>query len=119
MKTRLLSDRSLPTNPFRLRAALGWAAIGLLLPLASRAGLRDYTVRWLPSASPGVAGYELSVGTSSGDYSLTFDLGLPQAGPDSLEYMMEFEDSVDLHLALRAYDGNQLYSGFSNEIVVA
>jgi len=84
----------------------------------ARAQLRDYTVRWLPSPSSGVEGYQLSVGTTSGSYDSTFDLGLPVQQNGELRFAMELEGSVDLHLALRAYGGGQL-SPYSNEVVVA
>lgn len=89
----------------------------LVCVAAAEAELRDYTVRWLPSPSPGVEGYELSVGTASGDYGSTFDLGLPAQQNGEFRFAMELEGSIDLHLALRAYGGD-LISPFSNEIVV-
>lgn len=85
---------------------------------AARAELRDYTVRWLPSPSPGVEGYELSVATESGQTDALFDLGLPAQQGGEMRAVMELEDSVDVHLRLRAYGGG-IVSSYSNEIIVA
>ncbi len=102
------------------RAALvlcvGFVALGSGAP--AHAELRDYTVRWIPSPSDGVEGYELAVGTSSGATASTFDLGLPAEQNGQIQSVMELEDSVDLYLRLRAY-GSGVVSDYSNEIVVA
>jgi hypothetical protein len=83
------------------------------------AALRDYTVKWIPSQSASVEHYMLSVGSSAGSYTAEFDLGLPEAVGGQMQYVMELEDSVDLYLSLRAVNTATLYSGYSNEIVVA
>ena len=101
-----------------LLLACAYGVIGALLALPAHAELRDYTVRWLPSPSQGVEGYELAVGTSSGSYESTFDLGLPEPQGGELHFDMQLEGSIDLHLALRAY-GGEAVSEYSNEIVVA
>ncbi len=94
-------------------------ALVVFLTSNANAALRDYTVKWLPSGSAGVERYVLSVGQSSGSYSEEFDLGLPDAAGGQMQYVMELEGSVDLYLSLRAVNTAELYSGYSNEIVLA
>jgi len=84
---------------------------------AAHAGLRDYTVRWLPSPSANVEGYELSV-AEVGGAAANFDLGSPAEQGGEIRFAMEVEDTVDLELKLRAYDGDA-FSDYSNTVVVA
>lgn len=83
----------------------------------AQAALRDHTVRWLPSPSQGVEGYELSVATTSGQGETVIDLGSPAVQSGEMQLAVELEDSVDLRLRMRAYGGG-LYSDFSNDVVL-
>lgn len=82
-----------------------------------------YDVRWLPSTSPGVVSYELSLGASSGSYdanrTATIPVAQARAGSGgSLVYTIQLDRSRDQYLAMRAFDSN-LFSAFSNELRVA
>ena len=114
-----LDDRAVSLSIRNIISSLAIATVSTgLFAMSASAELRDYTVRWLPSASSGVEGYELSVGVAPGEYDSKFDLGLPAQQNGELRFPMELEGSVDLHLTLRAYGAGQA-SPLSNEIVVA
>jgi len=100
---------------------LAGVVLGSVLLLAAgsaEAAERDYTVRWLPSPSVGVEGYELSVRPVGGAVGASFDLGHPAASSGVMSRTIQIDDTEDLVLALRAY-GSGVVSADSNEIVVA
>ena len=80
-------------------------------------------MRWLASASAGIEGYRLSIGTRSGDYDPTLEVDIPLVdatveSDGSLSYDIELLDGRDHYLAMRAYDSTS-FSPLSNEIEVA
>lgn len=82
---------------------------------------RDVTLRWLPSTSPGVIRYDLSVGQSSGSYAsvVRIPVSLATRAPDGvLSYPITVRSDVDVYLALRAVDSVQT-SPLSNELRIA
>lgn len=81
--------------------------------------LREYRVHFEPSPSPGAAGYTLHIGEQSRSYPVEFDLGSPPASGGTIIYAVDLEDSVDLFVAVRAYDVAGTTSSFSNEISVS
>jgi hypothetical protein len=108
----------------RISSAGMWLAALALLTLAPTLGHadpRDVTVRWNPSPSEGVVRYVLSVGTD--DESCMSDpdpitVTNPSVSGDVWSQIVRLEGSVNQHLALRAVDGEEQYSGFSNVIIV-
>jgi len=128
------SDRLASASLRRLRGGRlrgvsirGWApasltclcGLGLLLALPAGAALREYRVQFAPSPSPEVDGYTLHIGEQSGRYPVEFDLGAPPASGGTIIYAVDLEDSVDLFVAVRAYDAAGTTSSFSNEIAVS
>jgi len=95
--------------------AVGFA---LLVSTAANAALREYRVRFQQSSSASAAGYTLHVGPDAGSYSQEFDLGARPDREASLIYAVDLEDSIDLFIAVRAYDVRGVQSAFSNEIRV-
>ncbi len=98
--------------------ALG-VAIGLFAASTASAVLREYLVSFQPSASESAAGYTMHVGSESGTYPVTFDLGAAPTPNATVLYAVDLEDSVDIFVALRAYDSVGMQSELSNEIRVA
>jgi hypothetical protein len=80
----------------------------LFIPLAHSA---DVTVAWDSSPSPGVAGYKVYVGTSSRNYTATFD-----AGSKFQLTVPDLQAGNTYFLAATAYDTQNKESGFSEEI---
>jgi hypothetical protein len=66
---------------------------------------------WDASPDPDIAGYRLSYGTTSRQYTTTIDVGNVTA----FEFL-EPDPSVTYFLALRSYDTDGLVSAYSNEI---
>jgi hypothetical protein len=97
---------------------LGTVTVGLVVPSVVSAALTEYRVRFEPSPTPAAVGYTLHVGTTSRDYTVDFDLGNPPASGGTVVYALDLEDSVDLFMALRAYDDAGDPSEFSNEMRV-
>jgi hypothetical protein len=81
--------------------------------------LREYRVHFEPSPTSSATGYTLHIGPDTGDYSSDFDLGAPPVDGGTVIYAVDLEDSIDLYVALRAYDSVGLQSAFSNEVRVA
>jgi hypothetical protein len=81
--------------------------------------LREYRVHFEPSPTSSATGYTLHIGPDTGDYSSDFDLGAPPVDGGTVIYAVDLEDSIDLYVALRAYDSVGLQSEFSNEVRVA
>jgi hypothetical protein len=92
--------------------------VGLVAPTSASAALTEYRVRFEPSSTPAAVGYTLHVGTSSRNYTADFDLGSPPVSGGTIVYALDLEDSVDLYMAVRAYDGAGDPSAFSNEMRV-
>ena len=95
------------------------AAIAMIVSSTASAALREYRVQFEPSASSSAVGYSLHIGSEAGTYSLEFDLGAPPVEGGTVIYAVDLEDSIDLFVALRAYDSNGIQSAFSNELQVA
>jgi hypothetical protein len=99
--------------------ALAGLAMAIVAPSTAAAALAEYRVQFEPSASPGAVGYTLHIGTTSGDYAQAFDLGNPPSSGGTVAYAVDLEDSVDIYVALQAYDDAGDASAFSNEMRVA
>lgn len=76
-------------------------------------------MQFAPSPSTTVDGYTLHIGQQSRAYPVEFDLGAPPASGGTIIYAVDLEDSVDLFVAVRAYDAAGATSSFSNEITVS
>jgi len=66
---------------------------------------------WDPSLSTDVVGYNLYIGTASGSYSFTIDVGLVTSYT-----LNNLEVGNTYYFAVTAYDSSRLESGFSNEL---
>jgi hypothetical protein len=98
---------------------LGAVTTGLVVPTSAWAAMAEYRVQFEPSPTPDAVGYTLHIGTTSRDYTVDFDLGSPPVAGGTIVYALDLEDSVDLFVALRAYDDVGDASEFSNEKRVA
>jgi hypothetical protein len=85
--------------------------IVVFLLLASCAGAGEITLAWDPSASDGVTGYKIHVGTASRSYVEIKDVG------NVLTYKVDkLEMGKEYFFAATAYDAEGNESGFSNEV---
>ena len=85
--------------------------------------MQTYSLRFLPSPSPSILGYRLSIATLSGDHDGMGEVNIPvnaaQAeGGGVFAYSVQMPADVDHFLAMRAYS-TEGFSPYSNEIVVA
>jgi PA14 domain/K319L-like, PKD domain len=91
------------------RAALALMMLGFLRVPSIEAG--TVTLAWDPNTEPDIAGYLLSYGTASGQYTTTLDVG------NVTTYLFsEPNPSVRYYLALRAYNTGGAISAYSNEV---
>jgi hypothetical protein len=94
-------------------AAILLVMAGLLLPVfAGVAFSATVTVAWDPNPEPTVTGYNMYVGTSSGRYTSSVDVG--SSTRCTISSLVE---GVTYYLAVTAYDGSGNQSGYSEEIV--
>ena len=103
----------------RAACVVSGAALALLMSTTASAVLREYRVHFEPSPTSSAQGYTLHIGPDAGAYASDFDLGAPPAEGGTMIYAVDLEDSIDLYVALRAYDSVGLRSDYSNEIRVA
>jgi hypothetical protein len=103
----------------RTACVVSGAALALLMSTTASAVLHEYRVHFEPSPTSSAKGYTLHIGPDAGDYSSDFDLGAPPVEGGTVIYAVDLEDSIDLYVALRAYDSVGLQSDYSNEIRVA
>jgi hypothetical protein len=85
--------------------------LGLTVGVAQTAAADDVTVAWDPSASPDVIGYIVHVGTQSGKYTQSFDVGLTN--------QFVFHDAVagqNYYFAVAAYGAVASVSTLSEEV---
>ena len=117
-----LNRSSSPVLFSRVRRAacvVSGAALALLMSTTASAVLREYRVHFEPSPTSSAQGYTLHIGPDAGAYASDFDLGAPPVEGGTVIYAVDLEDSIDLYVALRAYDSVGLRSDYSNEIRVA
>jgi hypothetical protein len=100
-----------------IAATLVLASFGV--STTASAALREYRVEFAPSTSASVAGYTLHVGLNSESYEMSFDLGKPPSSGATIVYAVDLEGSIDLFVALSAYDSAGLQSALSNEVRMA
>lgn len=92
------------------RAALTILIFARVLVQSAEAGTA--TLAWDPSTDADVAGYLLSYGTASGQYTTTIDVG----NVTSYQFS-EPNPFIPYYLALRAYNVGGVISPYSNEVV--
>jgi hypothetical protein len=75
-------------------------------------------IRW--AFVPGVAGYQVHWGRTSGDYTHALDIGMPSAEDGVITYVLDgLEAPGTYFFAMTSYDAAGEMSSFSNEIAVA
>ena len=95
----------------------GWGLIALAMTLcavflaASIAQAADVTLAWNASITPGVTGYRIHQGTSTGTYTTIKDVG---SGLTTI--ITGLTPGQRYFFAASAYDGFGQQSGFSNEV---
>src|SRR4051812_24351176 len=95
---------------FRLRSAIVFTAILMLVGTASAVHAQQATLAWDASPDASVTGYRVSVGTGSAAYTRTIDVG------KVTQYTVTGLDvSLNYYFAVQAYTGTGLMSAFSNE----
>ena len=91
---------------------LGRVVLGLLALLPSLAfATQSVTLGWEASPDPAVAGYRLYLGTSSGVYTQTVEVGNSTMTPVS-----NLIDGITYFFSVTAYNTSLVESAFSNEI---
>ena len=68
-------------------------------------------LEWDPNPEPTVAGYNVYIGTSSGNYTQVQDVGLKTMYP-----LTNLDAAVTYYFAVTAYDTEHLESPFSDEV---
>ena len=109
-----------PGYSTRKRRAL--QVVGLLLLAlcaSSAASARTETLRWKNAASdPGIEGYRVHTGPSSGFYNTVVDVGLPPINAQGeFYYDLELSDDETAYVVITAYNG-ALSSGYSNQQIL-
>ena len=96
---------------FRLMAVLG--GIGLLLvgSLQEAQAAGSVTLAWNPSVSPGIAGYRLYYGTTSGSYPQVLDVGNTTTAT-----LSGLTPGQTYHIVVTSYDTAGIESLPSNEV---
>ncbi len=95
---------------------------GTTTPPPAPVPMQTSIVRFLPSASPGVLGYSLSIANSPGAYGAGTQIDIPVAAAQTasggvLEFAVSISANVPHYIAMQAYSA-QAFSGFSNEVVI-
>jgi hypothetical protein len=91
-------------------------AVALFLMVSTVASARTETLRWTHNAPSNVAGFVVYYGLSSGNYGTVIDV--PPLQPDTLgnfTFDIDVPDDATVYVAVTAYDGAGLESGYSNE----
>lgn len=95
-----------------------WLTLALTLggALAGPVHAETVELRWRHSAPAQVVGFRAHVGTASGVYTRTIDLGRPAPdGAGVYRATVELPDGQGTHLAVSAYDESGRESAPSNE----
>ncbi len=82
------------------------------LVFASTLFAQQATVEWNSDASATIAGYDVHYGLSSGNYSITLNVG------NTTSATLQNLSASTYYVALTAYDGNNDQSGLSPELVI-
>ncbi|MFO1372706.1 MAG: PKD domain-containing protein [Candidatus Competibacteraceae bacterium] len=98
---------SLVNNTYSLLALI--SVISLFYNTAALAG--QVTLTWKASPSPNVSGYRIYYGQDSGSYTSIIDVGF-----QTTSTVFDLQEGVTYYFAVKAYDGNNNESGFSNEV---
>jgi hypothetical protein len=94
-----------------MRGCLVPLIVLILMPCAAVAGTATVSVGWDASTSP-VAGYEVSYGTTSGEYDYVVDVGNHTSVTIS-----GLEEGTTYYFAVKAYNSEGVKSTFSEELV--
>jgi len=70
----------------------------------------DLTVSWQPNPEPDIAGYQVSYGSESGNYTQSVD-----AGNGTSCLLTNIQEGVPYFIAVRAYDTARQFSAYSGE----
>ncbi len=90
-------------------------AAGLLVLLAGEAQARNEQLRWQHPNPSTVAGFRVKVGSSSGSYQTTIDVGLPAPSGGVYSYNLTVPDANSVYVVVTAYGPTGLESTPSNE----
>ena len=85
--------------------------LALILVSVTSALAGSLTLAWDPVTDSRVAGYKIHYGTSSRNYTSHIDVGNV-----TTRTVPNLTDGVRYYLAVTAYDGSRIESGFSNEV---
>src|SRR5215208_336984 len=88
-------------------------AVILSLIFAVSADAATVTIAWDPSPDETVIGYQVYVGTSSGSYTATFDVGL------ATSFSYSPPDASTYYFAVAAYSAGPLLGALSSEVSTA
>ena len=80
----------------------------------------EATFSWTPNSEPNLAGYKIYSGTSSGDYNIATDVGLPEITAENMSSTLTgLTEGVTYYFAATAYDTDGFESNFSQEVQIA
>ncbi len=103
-----------PSLPTCTVLGILWVFLSASLCLAA-----DASFSWLPNTESTLAGYKIHYGTSSGNYTTTIDVGLPDTASDGrVHYTITgLEPGITYYFAATAYSTDNLESDYSTEVV--
>lgn len=97
------------------RTTRGLLILAGALLLAGAAQARTELLRWQHANPAEVARFTVHVGSSSGNYSQTLDVGVPPLQSGAFVYSLTVADTADVYVAISARGTNGLTSSLSNE----
>src|ERR1051325_9592324 len=104
------ATRAQACNCYRVPFRFLTIAAALVMFSASRLDASTVTAQWNPNPEPDIAGYLLSYGTQSQNYTTTFDVG------NVTSYSFSLTAGQTYYFALRAYNAVGA-SAYSSEVV--
>jgi hypothetical protein len=96
-------------------AARWLALLGAILLLGAQAEARTERVRWTYSQPERVSGFRLHIGSASGSYATSVDIGMPPGSEGFYEAEVWLDGNEIAYVVVTAYDGDGNVSPPSNE----
>jgi hypothetical protein len=91
--------------------SFAWVCFAAIMSFGNAAQATAPTLEWDPNPEPTVVGYNVYIGTSSGNYTQVVDVGATTSLP-----LTNLSAAVTYYFAVTAYDTQRLESPFSDEV---
>ena len=94
--------------------------VPIIVLMFSNVYAMDVTLEWDANTEPDLAGYQMFVGTASGNYGTPTTVNFSDDEnpvPETVRYtVIGLDYGTRYYFAVKAFDTEGLYSGFSNEV---